>query len=276
MPIGVFDSGLGGLTVLRALRDAEPAQSFVYLGDQAHAPYGEKSAEEVRVLTRAGVERLFDEGCKLVLIACNTASALALRTLQQEWLPQSAPDRRVLGVFVPVIEALIGRRWANAAPPSPAPGGEKSVLFFATPATVANGAFAEELAKRTVGLTPVSIACRGLADAIEAGEREEAYELADGYARSALAQIRSGPAAAVLGCTHYPLALNAFRRALPMAIPIFSQPVIVAGSLARYLERRPEFEDYSAELKLLTTGDPQRVSVIAERFLGELAPFEAA
>lgn len=281
MAIGVFDSGIGGLTVLRALRDAAPAQSFVYLGDQANAPYGVRAPEEVRALTRAGVERLFDAGCRLVLLACNTASALALRWLQQEWLPDAAPNRRVLGVFVPVIEALIGRRWADPSPPSEPPGGARSVLFFATEATVRSGAFEAELAKRAVGLTPVSIACPGLAEAIEAGREAEADALAEICARDALARALPdvdavGRAAAVLGCTHYPLAFAAFRRALPLDIPIFSQPVITAGSLARYLERNPEFDHLGAELRLLTTGDPDRVSEIASRFFGERARFEAA
>ncbi len=276
MPIGVFDSGIGGLTVLRALRDAAPAQSFVYLGDQANAPYGARSAEEVRALTRNGVELLFDAGCRLVLLACNTASALALRRLQRDWLPRRAPDRRILGVFVPVIEALIGRRWADPRPPSEAPGGARSVLFFATRATVENGAFEEELAKRTIGLAPISIACPGLAEAIEAGDDADAAQLARRYAEQALARMAPGPAAAILGCTHYPLAQDAFRAALPIAMPILSQPVIVAGSLARYLERRPDFEDLGAELRLLTTGDPERVSKLASRFFGERADFEAA
>ncbi|MCI4665620.1 MAG: aspartate/glutamate racemase family protein [Neomegalonema sp.] len=275
MPIGVFDSGIGGLTVLRALRDAAPAQSFVYFGDQQNAPYGVRPPDEVRALTKAGVDRLFDEGCDLVILACNTASAIALRPLQQDWLPERAPGRRVLGVFVPVIEALIGRRWTDQGPPTDAPGGARSVLFFATPATVANGAFEEELQKRAVGLTPISVACPGLADAVEAGDEAAAAGLAAQYAAEALGRVAPGPAAAVLGCTHYPLAFRAFRAALPLEIPIFSQPVITAGSLARYLERKPEFEDLNADLRLLTTGNASRTTEIAARFFGEQAAFQA-
>lgn len=276
MPIGVFDSGVGGLTVLRALRDAAPTQSFVYLGDHAHAPYGVRDPADVRALTQAGVARLFAEGCDLVILACNTASALALRTLQRDWLPEVAPEKRVLGVFVPVIEALIGRRWADDGPPAAAPGGARSVLFFATPATVANGAFCEELLKRATNLTPMAVACPGLAEAIEAGDDAAATELARAAADDGRARLGPGSAAAVLGCTHYPLAFEAFRAALPLDVPIFSQPVITAGSLARYLERRPEFEDRRASLRLLTTGAPDRAQARAARFFGEKADFRRA
>ena len=115
--IGVFDSGHGGLTVLRALVARLPEQVFLYLGDHGHAPYGEREDAEIHDLTRASVTRLFDRGCRLVLLACNTAAAVALRRLQRDWLPSAYPDRRVLGVFVPMVEAVTEVSWDLESPP---------------------------------------------------------------------------------------------------------------------------------------------------------------
>jgi glutamate racemase len=279
MGIGVFDSGLGGLTILRALLESSPNQAFVYLGDNANAPYGERSPDEVYALTRHAVETLFDAGCPLVLLACNTASALALRRLQQDWLPNVAPDRRVLGVFVPMIEAITGRRWAETGAPSPAPGllsgAVRRVAFFATPATVASGAFEREAARRVTGIEIDSIACPGLVDALEAGDREAAEALA----RQAARRLSAAPDIAVLGCTHYPLVASAFRAGLPEATEILNQPLITAASLARYLERCPALEAASggggARLRCLTTGDAARVSARASAFFGRPLRFAA-
>ncbi len=289
MPIGVFDSGLGGLTVLRALTRALPNQPFVYLGDNANAPYGVRAPDEIVALTRSACARLFDEGCRLTLIACNTASALALRPLQQGWLPareSSRPDAgappRLLGVFVPIVEAVTGRRWVETRPPGPAPGGRRRLLFFATPATIASGAFARETAARSADLAVVSVPCPGLVDALEAGAAAAAE--ARVAEACAAARDRAGadapPAeAAVLGCTHYPLAYDAFRRRLPPETMILSQPDITAASLARYLERRPEYETVwragaGPQIRCLTSGDPQAVGRLAARFYGAPLTFD--
>lgn len=278
MAIGVFDSGLGGLTVLRALVESMPNHAFVYLGDNGHAPYGMRMPEDVHALTKRGVETLFEAGCPLVLLACNTASALALRRLQQEWLEHAAPDHRVLGVFVPVIEAITGRRWADPSAPSPAPGllaGEvRRVAFFATPATVASGAFEREVARRAIGVEVESVGCAGLVDALEAGQVDRANEIA----AAAAARLTAAPDVAVLGCTHYPLIADAFRAALPPETEILNQPLIVAASLARYLERSPGIEAASSEgrvrLRCLTTGDADAVSNHASAFFGRPLRFE--
>ena len=135
-PIGVFDSGLGGLTILSAIARSLPEQDFVYLGDNANAPYGPKSPDEIYNLTIAGVERLFGAGCGLVVLACNTASAVALHDLQVNWL--NPATHRVLGVFVPVIEHLTRRDWGDNTPPTHT--GLRDVALFATPATVRSGA----------------------------------------------------------------------------------------------------------------------------------------
>jgi glutamate racemase len=266
--IGVFDSGLGGLTVLEALRRALPRQDFMYLGDNGNAPYGVRSPQEIKYLTRKAVERLFAEGCGLVLIACNTASALALRELQQDWLPTAAPDNRVLGVFVPLIEALTGRGWREAPGRAPL----STAAFFATPATVKSGAFTREAKRLAPALTIIEQDCPGLVNAIEAGEPPDAF-----VQRAVEAALKRGvPQAALLGCTHYPHAIEAFRAALPSGTPILSQPQIVAESLAAYLKRHPQFRGGTGWLDCVTTGDPEHVSARAEALFGRALPFDPA
>ena len=149
--IGVFDSGYGGLTVLRALVGALPDRTFLYLGDHAAAPYGNRSPDEIVMLTRTAVERLFGSGCRLVVLACNTAAAIALRKLQQEWLPIAYPDHRILGVLVPMVEAITGQSWMSdpsgarrESPFRPA----RTVAVFATRQTVASNAYPGEIGKR--------------------------------------------------------------------------------------------------------------------------------
>ncbi len=273
MPIGVFDSGLGGLTVLGALRAALPAQDFIYFGDNANAPFGTRGADEIYDLTCNGVARLFAEGCDLVILACNTASAVALRRLQEQWLPVTAPRRRVLGVFVPVIETLTGRPWAYDGPPTPA--AVSRVALFATPATVASDAFPRELRLRASGLTVTQQACPGLVDALEAGDDAGASALVRGFCEAARGRCAE-PEVAVLGCTHYPLVESAFRAALAPAVRLISQPRIVAESLADYLRRHPRFAGGSGVLRLLTSGDPALVGSGVEKFLGARARFEPA
>jgi glutamate racemase len=269
--IGVFDSGIGGLTVLRALRAALPEQDFVYLGDNANAPYGTRSAQEVYSLTRDGVQRLFGLGCRLVVLACNTASAVALRDLQMRWLDPT--ERRVLGVFVPIIEHLAGRDWGDQSPPTHT--GLSTVGLFATPATVASGAFARELHFRARDVEVEAEACVGLVEAIEEGRWDAAEEAVRGHVAALLARMPA-PQAAVLGCTHYPLVEDAFRQALPPETVLVSQPALVAESLARYLARHPRFGGGGGGLRLLTSGDPARVGRQATRFLGRPADFARA
>ena len=268
-PIGVFDSGLGGLTVLAALRRAMPEQDLLYFGDNANAPYGVLTPDVVYALTRDAVQVLFGRGCRLILIACNTASALALRRLQQEWLPEIAPERRVLGVFVPLIEALTGRGWTEQHTGDDEP---RRIAFFATPATVLSGAFTREVKRLSPALTIHEQPCPGLVDALEAGE--DATGIVEEAVAVALAQ--GGPDAALLGCTHYPLAEATFRAALPSETTLLSQPQIVAESLARYLDRYPQFRSGDGWLDCLTSGDPAHVSTRAEALFGRALPFEAA
>lgn len=271
MAIGVFDSGIGGLTVLKALTERLPEQDFIYLGDNANAPYGLRSAEDVFALTCAGVRQLFDEGCRLVVLACNTASALALRRLQMSWLDPA--EHRVLGVFVPVIEHLTRRDWGDRSPPTHT--GLSDVALFATPATVASGAFPRELHFRARDVSVEPQACTGLVEAIEAGAWTEAERLVASHVASLLERVPL-PQAAVLGCTHYPLVEAAFRQALPAETALVSQPQLVADSLAEYLARHPRFRGGSGQVRFLTTGSPEQVGAGAARFLGAPAAFEPA
>lgn len=270
MAVGVFDSGLGGLTVYRAIAEAMPDLPLVYLGDNANAPYGVRTPERIFELTCAGVERLWAEGCDLVILACNTASAAALRRMQETWLPE---DKRVLGVFVPMIEALTERRWGDNSPPREV--SVKHVALFATPATVASRAFQRELAFRAVGVDVEAQPCGGVVDAIEDGDEILAEALVTSHV-DALKRRMPHPQAAILGCTHYPLMQDAFQRALGPDVTVYSQAGLVADSLADYLKRRPEFLGSGTETKYLTTGDPVRVSAKATQFMRQPIRFEAA
>lgn len=270
MAIGVFDSGLGGLTVNSGIAARMPDLPLVYLGDNAHTPYGVRDADDIFNLTCAGVERLWQEGCDLVILACNTASAAALKRMQETWLPS---DKRVLGVFVPMIEALTERRWGDNTPPREV--AIKHVALFATPATVASRAFQRELAFRAIGVDVEAQPCAGVVDAIEQGDELLAEALVTSHVE-ALKRRMPHPQAAILGCTHYPLMQAAFQKALGPEVAVYSQADLVAESLEDYLSRRPEFMGEGTVSRFLTTGDPERVSGKATQFLRQPIKFEAA
>ncbi|HYE01277.1 MAG TPA: glutamate racemase [Alphaproteobacteria bacterium] len=270
-PIGVFDSGHGGLTILRALVDRLPGRSFVYLGDHAHAPYGRRDADDIYRLTVEAIDWLFRQGCPLVVVACNTAAAVALRRLQHDWLPVHHPHRRVLGVLVPMVEAITDVPWHVETPApglSPAP---RTVGIFATAATVASRAYPAEIGKRAPHIRVVQQACPDLVPLIEAGAAREAIRpVVHGYVAALKAQLGGAePDSVVLGCTHYPLVADLFGEVLAPAVRIISQPVIAADSLAGYLDRHPEFAAPAgpAPLRFHTSGDPAAVNASAERFV---------
>lgn len=269
MAVGIFDSGLGGLTVLEAAQKRLPDVDFIYLADSENAPYGVRTADDIYELTCAAVQRLFDAGCDLVILACNTASAAALRRMQEGWIPEG---KRVLGVFVPLIEALTERDWGDNSPPREVD--VKHVALFATPATVASRAFQRELAFRAIGVDVEAQACGGVVDAIEDGD----FILAEAMVRShvdALMRKMPKPQAAILGCTHYPLMLEAFHDALGTDVKVFSQANLVGESLADYLTRHGD-KIGSGEPAYLTTGDPKQVSNRATQFLRRQITFTAA
>lgn len=270
MAVGIFDSGLGGLTVLDAVTRRLPDVPVVYFGDNANTPYGVRTPDDIFRLTTAATERLFEAGCDLVILACNTASAAALRRMQETWVPDG---KRVLGVFVPLIEALTERHWGDNSPPREV--AVKHVALFATPATVASRAFQRELAFRAIGVDVESQACGGVVDAIEEGD----MILAEALVRShvdALKRKMPSPDAAVLGCTHYPLMEAVFQDALGAGVRTYSQAGLVAASLADYLQRRPEMIGPGTASMFLTSGRPAPVSSRATQFLRRRIEFQAA
>lgn len=270
MAVGVFDSGLGGLTVLDAVQKRLPDVPFVYFADSSHAPYGVRDADDIYNLTCAATERLWEAGCDLVILACNTASAAALRRMQESWVPR---DKRVLGVFVPLIEALTERQWGDNSPPREV--AVKHVALFATPATVRSRAFQRELAFRAIGVDVEAQACGGLVDAIEEGD----MILAEALVRShvdALKRKMPTPQAAILGCTHYPLMQEVFQDALGPDVSVYSQANLVAESLADYLTRHSAMLGQGDQPGFLTTGDPRRVSQHATQFLRREISFTQA
>lgn len=258
--LGVFDSGFGGLTVLRAIHARLPFLSTCYFGDNARAPYGTRTEEEIFAFTLEGVRFLFSQGCPLVILACNTASARALRRIQQEVLPKEFPDRRVLGVIRPTVEAL-------ASLPKP-------VGVFATPATVASGAWTAECAH--LGFVPAQIACPGLVEVVERGQErsDDADGLVQVYADQMVAACPDLQTA-VLGCTHYPLLSPAFRHALPASVGLLSQGDLVAASLEDYLRRHPDMDARTEKTgaALFYTSGPVGHSLLATRFLGRDVTF---
>ncbi len=270
MAVGILDSGLGGLTVYKAVSERLPDLPVVYYGDNAHTPYGTRDADDIFNLTTVGTQRLFDAGCDLVILACNTASAAALRRMQDSWVPEG---KRVLGVFVPLIEALTERQWGDNSPPREV--SVKHVALFATPATVSSRAFQRELAFRAIGVDVEAQACGGVVDAIEDGD----MILAEALVRShvdAMKRKMPVPDAAILGCTHYPIVESIFQDALGPDVKVYSQADLVAESLADYLSRRPEMVGPGKVSMFLTTGDPRRVSDQATRFLRRRCDFHAA
>jgi glutamate racemase len=281
--IGVFDSGHGGLTVLRALVERFPHVPFTYLGDHANVPYGNKSSDEVVDLTRANVEALFERGCRLVLLGCNTATAVAARRLQQVWLPGSRwhGTHNVLGIVAPTVEAATQTPWAVTSPQYPQKYNSDLIAVFGTTRTVASGVYPEEIRKRCPKVEVVQQVCPGLAGAIEdqASEAELDALVASGVAALLAQTAGAPPHRAILGCTHYPLVEHLFRRRLPPFTRMLSQPVVVADSFEDYLARRPHYIERSSSggdgcVTLLTTGDPAHVSARARVFWPSAPSFQ--
>lgn len=228
-PIGVFDSGYGGLTVLREIVNRLPDYDYCYLGDNARAPYGTRSFETVYHYTLQCVQWFFDQGCPLVILACNTASAKALRTIQQNDLPRIAPDRRVLGVIRPTAE-VIGRYSKSGA-----------VGVVATPGTVSSGSYLLEMERFYPLLQVYQEACPLWVPLVENNEQDSPG--ADYFVKQHLdALFARGPRidTLLLGCTHYPLLRDKISRFLPAGVTVLSQGEIVAASLEDYLHRHPE------------------------------------
>ena len=278
--IGVFDSGFGGLTVHRALVQALPERDFVYLGDNRNAPYGKRPPIEVLNLTCAGLERLFAEGCTLAILACNTASGVALRWIQQQWLPARRGNdgikRNVIGVVVPTIEAATGIGWnEDGIPPTRQ---LSTIAVFATSRTVETEIYPIEIRKRAPDIRVVQQACPELAGAIEAGApRDHLRALVERYVGELLARAGAAPDSVILGCTHYPLVDDLFAAALPSSVRMIHQPEATAHALKAYVEKHPEYDESHAGRRVfLSTGLSTQALPLIEKFWGDRLPFVPA
>lgn len=264
-PIGVFDSGYGGLTILREFARTLPAYDFLYLGDNARSPYGARSFETVYHFTLECVRYLFHRGCHLVVLACNTASAKALRTIQQHDLAGIAPDGRVLGVIRPTTE-MVGTISRT-----------KTVGIFATAGTVASNSYAIEIAKFFPGLTVVQEACPMWVPLVENHEYDSPG--ADYFVKKHIDNLLTASDqidTVILACTHYPLLMEKIRKFLPASIQIISQGPIVAASLEKYLTRHSEIEKRcrkNGEITFYTTDATGLFDAHASDFFG--APVHA-
>lgn len=287
MAIGVFDSGVGGLTVHRQLTRRFPTRDFIYLADQANAPIGSKSGEEIVDITRNGCERLFQAGASVVVLACNTASAVALRRLQQTWVAEACERHgrpvNVLGIIVPTIEAATGLPWTYEAERSERFGGDKVeaidiIGVFCTAATAISRVYEIEINKRREDLAVFSEPCPGLAGLIELGAPTEELAVVVGDHVDALRRrIGRHPDKAILGCTHYEIVADLFAAALPPGTPVIHQPAAVADALERYFERHPEYRlGDSARRDFLTTGATGAQSDRVSQFWGEPLSFDKA
>jgi len=260
-PIGVFDSGYGGLTILKEIRNRLPQYDYIYLGDNARAPYGPRSFDVVYNFTLQSVRFLFAQGCPLVILACNTASAKALRSIQQKDLPEIDPSRRVLGVIRPTVECLgeISR------------SGHIGVL--GTDGTVRSRSYDMEIAKLYPEFTVNSQACPMWVPIVENHESDSpgADYFVNKYVEE-LFDARSDIDTVLLACTHFPILYDKIRRAVPNDARVVCQGEIVAESLADYLHRHPEMErrlQRGSECRFLTTENPESFSSLARIFLEE-------
>lgn len=260
-PIGVFDSGFGGLTILSALRHRLPGYDYLYLGDNSRAPYGTRPFDEVYHYTLEAVQSLFARGCHLVILACNTASAKALRTIQQRDLAVIDPQRRVLGVIRPTAEALGGLTRSG------------HIGILGTPGTVASRSYDMEIAHLHPGYVVTSHACPMWVALVEYGEAASAG--ADYFVAKDMATLLAADPlidTVVLGCTHYPLLMSKIRAVAPEGVRIVSQGDIVADSLADYLRRHPDMDarlTRGGSAQYLTTGDPAAFDSLAAAFVGQ-------
>lgn len=259
-PIGIFDSGYGGLSVFKEIVKTMPWYDYWYFGDNARAPYGDRTPSEILEYTKQAVVWLFTKGnAPLVILACNTASALALRRLQQEWLPEYFPERRILGVLIPVVEDIAK---------SVLPGDRIGLL--ATPATIASGAWRRELEKylpRDCAI--IEQACPLLVPLIEGGYGD--HETTRAVLEEYLVIFQKNPVQSlILGCTHYPLLLSYFQSIVGKNTPLFYSGANVAFALKSYLVRHPEIErrlSHEGVKEYYTTGDPVTFRRQAEIFL---------
>jgi glutamate racemase len=260
--IGVFDSGFGGLTIFRALIDKLPEYDYLYLGDNARTPYGNKSLKTIYEYTEQAVSFLFNRGASLIILACNTASAKALRKIQQEWLPKYHPDGRVLGVVIPLAEeAVATSRYGR-------------IGVIGTRATIESGVFEQELYKLNPGLKIYSQPCPLLVPIVEENwvGKPETNIILKKYLRSLKSKKIDS---LILGCTHYPFLKKDITRIMGKNCHVLDAPGIVSAKLCDYLGRHPEMDKRlvrKGQKGFFTSDDPDRFKAFGEKFLGRHIP----
>lgn len=252
MKIGFFDSGLGGLTILKTTRELMPQYQYVFFGDTAHVPYGGKSEEEIHVLTWHGIETLFESGALLVVVACNSASAESLRKIQDTVLKEKYPDRKVLGVIIPTVETLIDLQ-------------SNTVLLIGTERTINSKKYERELSKISNTVILTSIATPTLVPKIEIGDLSGAVH----DAQKVIDGVRGEVSTIVLGCTHYTMLKNQLRAIYNEKI-IISQDEIIPEKLKNYLDRHPEIESrltHEQGIEILLSAESPEYDLIKKDFL---------
>jgi glutamate racemase len=256
--IGFFDSGFGGLSIAREIRSTLPRYSIIYFGDNARTPYGSRGSEIIYRYTLEGVAELFRRGAELIILACNTSSSVALRKIQQEFLPASYPARRVLGIVIPTAEQVAFLSHS------------KTIGILATEATVASRSYLDEFYKINREVRVFQQACPLLVPMVESGEFEGVSSLIKEYVGSLLVQD-SRIDTILLGCTHYALIESEIRRQVPSGIKVVSQGAIVAEKLADYLRRHPEIEqrlDTAGTEIFFTSEYSPRIQRLGTQFFG--------
>ena len=260
-PIGIFDSGYGGLTILHGLRQLLPQYDYMYLGDNARAPYGSRSFEVVYKFTRQAVLKLFSMGCHLVILGCNTASAKALRSIQQRDIPELDPTRRVLGIIRPTAEVIGNITKSN------------HVGLLATEGTIKSQSYDLEIAKLWPDIKVSGVACPLWAAIVEANEADSPG--ADYFVKKRIEQLMRKDAdidTIILGCTHYPLLMNSIVKNLPDGVRVVPQGMYVAESLKNYLKRHQDVDKMITQggtCQYLTTESAEKFKESAQIFLHE-------
>ena len=260
-PIGIFDSGYGGLTILRQIRSLMPQYDYLYLGDNARAPYGTRSFDIVYEFTLQAVRFLFEQGCHLVILGCNTASAKALRSIQQNDLPQMGPERRVLGVIRPTVEVV-----GNISQ-------SRHVGIMATMGTIRSATYDLEIAKLHPDIKVTGEACPMWVPLVENDEYDSPG--ADYFVKKNIDNLLSRDPkidSVILGCTHYPLLLNKIRKYMPPGVHVIEQGFYVADSLRDYLNRHPEMAKMvtcDGTTRFLTTEQAEEFQSKAATFMNE-------
>jgi len=257
--IGVFDSGFGGLNILKSIVKELPQYDFIYLGDSARAPYGSRTKEVIYEFTKEAVDFLFNNGAKLIIIACNSASADALRKIQQEYLPEFYPGNKVLGVLIPAVEECTKNSKT------------KKVGVMATEATVSSGAFERELHKIDPKIEIFQKACPLLVEIVEEGKEDglETDIILKNYLEPLL---REDIDTLILGCTHFGILEDKIKDIIPKNIQIISEAGIVAKKLNEYLSRHPEIENVlskNSERVFYTTDTTSKFEALGSKFYGE-------